>query len=465
MPLWAGTVTTLPAHKKHKLLVAKDQSVSFTATSESGGTLTTSITAENGATTSGEGATRTVTFGLGTVGKKTQVTFTVTHVVDDAPCTTDRNFVYDVYVPEIQLNDTPETEDDLIAVSSGDDADLATNIRVNLSGASGFTVNFSLKDSDGDVTFEEGSMSLDGTGGVIKAWGVTPSSAQDKTILVAQVTTGEDDIGSVEKPSTVFEGVSMSFEGNFASPIDSRAEGWRPRADLEAPPEDAQYPPGTSAQDIQNWSSKIQFQPGDQGLPIRAWAPAPSVAVTKVTTLSPPDIEVPGDPLIGAKISLTGGGFEHNVTPGTEKILDFACSILGNNKTYLAGTIAAADVTALQNTAGDGVGIGDQAAATAYINKVADGPTTTLIKQYYLSRLQTWVALGKAYAEWTNEKLAFTAGADIADSILAKGFIGAQDKQTNKVSSIKLFFARFNIWDLVGKVEEGEIKNGSFIAP
>lgn len=100
----AGVVTTSPLHDDNKIVVAKDESVTFTGTSDSGGAVTTTLTIDPAGPTHEpieESATQSVTFDAGTEGKAYTCTFTVTHKVDDVTCTDAKDFTYTVYVPKI----------------------------------------------------------------------------------------------------------------------------------------------------------------------------------------------------------------------------------------------------------------------------------------------------------------------------------------------------------------------------
>jgi len=97
----AGVVTTSPAHEDRKIVVAKDESVAFTATPDSG-SVTTSLTVDpTGPTISGSGSSQTATFAAGTEGQAYTCTLSVTHTDGDVTCTDGQEFTYTVYVPKI----------------------------------------------------------------------------------------------------------------------------------------------------------------------------------------------------------------------------------------------------------------------------------------------------------------------------------------------------------------------------
>jgi len=97
----AGVVTTSPAHEDRKIVVAKDESVTFTATPDSGDVTTTLTIDPSGPSISGSGSSQTATFAAGTEGKSYTCTLSVTHTDGDVTCTDGQEFSYTVYVPKL----------------------------------------------------------------------------------------------------------------------------------------------------------------------------------------------------------------------------------------------------------------------------------------------------------------------------------------------------------------------------
>ena len=207
----------------------------------------------------------------------------------------------------------------------------------------------------------------------IQVYGESASSAKDSTLIKASFTAAGAAVATEDL--TVFEGVKIYFSGKFISNVNSRPEGWRPSD-----------PDPATAQDIDDVSSTILFQKGDQGKPQRAWAPDPNVVVTKVEAQTP-KFELTTDPLKGAKMHCVSGLFagtparEWVVKPSFEFKNGGVILTGGNPKPYLDN--ATKIVTAFAGAVTDA----EKAAEEAYINLVADGPTTTLLKDYYKDRL------------------------------------------------------------------------------
>ncbi len=279
----------------------------------------------------------------------------------------------------------------------------------------------------------------------VQVYGEAPSSAKDTTLIKASFTAG----GAVvtTEDLTVFKGVKIYFKGKFISNVNSRPEGWRPSD-----------PDPATAQDIDDYSSTILFQKGDQGKPQRAWAPDPNVVVTKVEAQTP-KFELTTDPLKGAKMHCLSGAFigdparEWVIKPSIEFKSGGVLLSGENPKPYLAN--ATKIVTAFAGA----VTAAERAAEEAYINNVPNGPNTTLLKDYYKDRLQT--AANFRYhvsATWTNSKFRLAAGAGANTSMAVRAILIEQDVTADKFSKISLLFTKYEIWDLGGEVEDGVIE-------
>ncbi|MCK9588537.1 MAG: hypothetical protein M0Q93_04115 [Terrimicrobiaceae bacterium] len=100
--LKAGVVTTSPEHENHEIIIAKDESVTFTATPDSGDVTATLDVDPPGPQVAGSGSTQTATFSAGTEGQAYTCTFAVTHTDGDETCADGQEFTYTVYVPKIE---------------------------------------------------------------------------------------------------------------------------------------------------------------------------------------------------------------------------------------------------------------------------------------------------------------------------------------------------------------------------
>ncbi len=203
-------------------------------------------------------------------------------------------------------------DDDFAVVSNGTDPDLASEVVISIpSGVTGtFTANLRMKGNDGALLFEQSSMSIvPGTPKATKFWGTTSSSGENMSKVEIELGMPDGSKSSLEEDLTIIDGVKISFEGTFYSPVDSRAENWRPstRAKNTRGVDDA---PAVIAADVSDFTSNISFTDGDQPVSYRAWSPKPKVTVSKVEAINPP-MELKKDPLKGAEVHMTSGAFQH----------------------------------------------------------------------------------------------------------------------------------------------------------
>jgi len=110
----AGEIQVDPAHTNQEIVVAVDETVTFSAVPDpdnnpGASTIVMTVTADNGATvTTGGPNTDIVTFGSSTEGKKCTVTVNIDHTKDDGNggtinCTTNKDYTYTIYVPKIKI--------------------------------------------------------------------------------------------------------------------------------------------------------------------------------------------------------------------------------------------------------------------------------------------------------------------------------------------------------------------------
>jgi len=356
----------------------------------------------------------------------------------------------------LKINGTVDpVDDDVVCVSpAGADRPFAT-LTVELVAAAGTTKTIFLsRGGDGDITFSDASPSVTvGTPVDVQIYGDAESSAKDSTLVKASFTDGGAAVAT--ETMTVFKGVKIYFSGKFISNVNSRPEGWRPW-DAANPPD----PPALVAQDIDDYSSTILFQKGDQGKPQRAWAPDPHVVVTKVEAQSP-KFDLTTDPLSGAKIYCDSGAFKGNTAeewfykPELQFKSDVELLSGENLKPYLTN-----GTKIVVQGYGGPLTPAESAAATTYINKVADGPTTTLLKDYYKNRILT--AVNFRYhirATWTNSKFRLTKGADGNKSMAVQALMVDQAANADNYSKISLLFTNYEIWDLGGEVQDGILES------
>ena len=162
----------------------------------------------------------------------------------------------------VTLNNTDDQADDLICVSKGTDPDLATEMSVSGQGVPEVTAELSLKNDDGNIKFESQTLNLTaGTPTKVKLWGITPSSAEKKTIIVITIKNNDGDtLCIVEREVTVFKGVAISFEGNYYINVDTREWARRPW-------DGRKDPKPNSKGDLTGFSYLDWYQNGGKGKP------------------------------------------------------------------------------------------------------------------------------------------------------------------------------------------------------
>jgi hypothetical protein len=131
LPLSAGRVTTSPAHKDRKIIVAKNDVVTVSASG--GGEVTMDVTCE-GAEVGGGGTNWTVTFGESTVGTTKEIVVKISHVVGEDTCTEDKEFNYTVYVPKITSQTVEESPPDRKRIKLGVGEDVVLTLEPAIGG-------------------------------------------------------------------------------------------------------------------------------------------------------------------------------------------------------------------------------------------------------------------------------------------------------------------------------------------
>ena len=379
-----------------------------------------------------------------------------------------------------EVNETNVAEDDLVAVSLGTDEDLATDFSVKVSGISGLTASLSLKDSDGNLKFKDVNLALaDGVKSKTKLWGITPSSARDKTFIKTTIKKDTQVIGSVEEDVTVFKGVEINFDGIFGVPIDSVQEGWRPGALYS----DAQ---AIINLDVQDYSSRISFYDGDQnGLALRSHSPKPNVKVKSAKTLQPVvTLFGSSSPTIDAEISsaqiwFKQGRFEPTGVIGGPSDPSGMERILGAHLEFKKPGGSIFEITSTSDTSRITLGadntplpiVAEIASAAAtnplakWLHEYQGGdssnptPRQPAIPAGGPSSIAAFLqnALSVASAKYSNDFFAGTKAARTSYSLTAKGLLGA--KEIGNKIEFQVTFERWNGWTLTGEANEGKLIN------
>jgi hypothetical protein len=381
---------------------------------------------------------------------------------------------------EIKVNKTADETDDLIAVSLGNDDDLATDLSIKLSGMDGIVAQLKFGGLDGEIKFKNERLVLqNNTEKSTNLWGIAPSSAENSTSLLISLTKGTKELIELNKSVTVFKGVTFEFDGVFGSPIDSIQAGWRPGAMYSDDP-------AVIALDINDYSSRVSFHEGDQGaLILRAHSPKPNVTVRSVKTvqpvvtlfggsLAPIDPEIvfaqvwfqqgqfastgvmgaPNDPstiqrILGAKLEFkntAGSLFKVTSTSDDPRITMGA----PNPPLPIIAELAAASATddlakwLYENEGGD--------AQNSVPRQLAHSPGHPRSIAYFLENV-----LSIESADYINDSFAGAKAARTAHSIAAKGLLGAA--ATGDKIEFEVTFEKWNGWTLTGEANNGKLLN------
>ncbi len=345
--------------------------------------------------------------------------------------------------------------DDFAVVSNGTDSDLASELVINIpSGAVNGTVtaNLKMKDSDGSLKFEQDSMSITpGTPKKVKFWGRAASPGENKSKIAIELVMPDGGRSTIEEDLTIIDGVKISFEGAFYSPVDSRAEGWRPsliRGD----------DPAVVAADTSDYSSKISFTDGDQPVGCRAWSPKTKVTVSKVEALKPP-MELKNDPLKGAEVHMTSGKFESHKA-GTEKIehpnLVFKTGSATAQAFFSTSIVSRADDTPIKTTHRVNTGAVMLKSRIGDAEKGGNVLAEWLREQGLIDFMEN--TLGAASADWSNQNFNAAKGAQLSKSIGAKAVLGAQDMRGANKTKVEWKMHHWDAWTLSGQVTDARLE-------
>ena len=387
-----------------------------------------------------------------------------------------------IFVPvEVMVNNTKIEEYDLVAVSKGQDEDLATDYSIKVKGLDGLTADLSVKGTDGDIKFKDTSLTLKNNAEAkTKLWGKKPSSARDKTIILASLKHDSKAIGEVEEEVTVFKGVRIEFSGVFGSPIDSVLESWRPGS---------VYSDDQSIinLDVKDWTSRISFQDGDQsGMKLRNHSPKPNVAVTAAHTITPIiTLFGVGSATIDAEIKsaqvwFQQGRFEPtgkvggpNDPSGKERILGAVLEFKRTSGQSLFKITSTSDKHRIS--------LGKKNKALPIVKEIAKASTTSNLAKW-LHEYQTGnpfdikprkkakkaggqdsiaffleKQLSRASAKYSNDSFKISKGNKISNSFATKGLLGAAE--LNKNVEFLVTFEKWNGWTLTGEANKGALKN------
>gem|GEM_PF-4329523 len=369
---------------------------------------------------------------------------------------------------EIQINGTADLTDDLVAVSNGIDGDLATDLELILDKTitGSFSAELSMKGTDGDIKFDPPAVTLTpGTPTKVKMWGKAPSSAKDSSTILVKLKFGTFE-ALTEKKVTVIDGVELTFEGEFRSPINAINEGWRPGV-RDSPPLVANTPNApidVINSDAKDYSSSISFTDGDQRQTLRDWTPRGYKVLVSEVKAKNPSILLSNDILNGSEIHMISGLFSHNEN-AYEKILNPVIHFKRGSKSITSISIlSTADYSTITSA-----GIGARLSVSSKIDFAAADPSQPA-KQKLALWLQGSVGpiphgdvrpglneLSEKRYRWENKKFWVSKESELTKSLAAKALVGAQEKHGTSKTEAGFTMEKWDGWDLSGKVSEGTL--------
>ena len=228
--------------------------------------------------------------------------------------------------------------------------------------------------------------------------------------------------------------------------------------------------PGVLVQDTADWTSRIQFWDGDQGVVRRSWSPVPRVTIKKIWAMKPA-FEIQGDSLAGGELHMISGRFFEDIGNANDLVkqpsIEFRKS--GVTDTFLT-TSSSSDERIY-----DFSRTGQYASAPIPVSVILAELQSALTNPVK-DRLATWmtthaVGLGNSLAaaalgyssisaggaRWQNTKFVANKGSAVRDSIAAKALIGWQEVNANTAPAVKIYleFKGFYEWNLTGCVDNG----------
>jgi hypothetical protein len=415
---------------------------------------------------------------------------------------------------EIKVNDTAKEEDDFVAVSKGTDDDLATDFSVKITGTDGVTAELKVKPVtpvDGAIKFKKSTLALvDGVETKTKLWGITPSSAKDKTIIEITLKKGYKKLGVLEEDVTVFEGVDLRFEGTYYANVDVRdykRRPWDGRVDpkpnskydpvLTSPPGSAggapapykvgmiglqviasilesnafdytsERPSGMSEVEYKNavdqdmlfgYQSAISLDSDgkdNKDVPsYRPWSPKAEVKIIEVMTKKPSGVKMDFDPLKNQKVKMIKGKFSNIGNDGKTFVND-------QSDMVRLPHIEIGDYLILKNTdLLKDTGIKSAGAAIKFSSRTAPTPAPVITSAHRVSHGPLLKFLEKRATDWPLEKtwvnkdLKINLGAK-KDSLAAKCLV--DEGGIGGIYSTTLTFMNIREISLTGRIVDGRI--------
>ncbi len=376
---------------------------------------------------------------------------------------------------KIRVNETDKQEDDLVAVSKSVDEDLATDFSVKVSGVDGLTAELSLKDANGSLKFKDKTLNFpNGTEAKTKLWGVTHSSAKDKTIIVVTLKKDGKELGKIEEAVTVFKGVRIEFGGNYYINVDTR--DWRRRpwdgrvdpkpntkfnltkftgymdVDITLTPtaiQLADYKKAVDQDATFGYQSAISFNENDNSaIPhYKPWKGALKVKIDKVSSLKPP-FDLTDDPMINEKIRMKKGVLD-GLPDGAEKLLDPQIEV--SNYFSLDKTTV---TKSIKKEREDPQSVSERDILDRIDREMGKGYDE--LSTYFKTRPKDYASFSGRRYEWKNDSFEVQKGTSIKNSFAAKSIRG--EKENREKVEAKWIFGGWNEFKFVGELEGATIE-------
>jgi hypothetical protein len=342
------------------------------------------------------------------------------------------------------------------------------------------TAELSVKPADGNIKFKDGvdeALELkSGKEVKTKLWGITPSSAQDTTLI--QVTLNKDykELAKLEENVTVFKGVKLDLKGNFYANCDTRDFGRRPwderaivkptvsngpnmlafvRHNLSvlSDEEKKEYKKAVDQSVTFGYESAISFKDGDnEKIKLyKPWKDPLKVEIETITALTP-EFNIPLDAIIGKQLECKKGYFEGK--DGSEEIKDTLFEVAKyfelkqTKETEIEGEAVAEDPVLTEPE------FEEQVKDTLKLHpKYKELLAFFTGRSWSLSIPDRWSELSKENFSWKNDSFTITKKGET--SIATKALLAS--KEAGGKIKVRLGFTKWNEFKFQGILEKSYI--------
>jgi len=288
----------------------------------------------------------------------------------------------------------------------------------------------------------------------------------------------------IEEDLTIIDGVKISFEGTFYSPVDVRDYRRRPHDGVtpyppghytgggNPPLADAQVTyPGIMAQDTGDFSSRLVFWDGDQGVIKRSWSTPVEVSITKIEALSPA-LEIRSEALLGGEVHVMKGRFLEHQGAGNDLIKEPEFELRRPGHTTAASSIASTFDVGIAAGPPPGSGI-TEAEALADLNAALADPGKNKLAEWIrdtysapfvagqngITVMASWYETeSRLSRKWENPRFTHAKENDFKESIAAKALGAWQERDGIEKIQVYLEITNFYEWELKGDLNNGTIE-------